>query len=175
MKKQLVISIVFILILSACSQQNKLPKIETLQERTPEWVSTLPPENEFWGIGIGSMNNLEASLENAIFNAHRDICRQLLFFIETVERSYQIEMGGELPPDIKEPLDILLEELVSCHVSFELRGLTNVKRRSKTADGSVWVLVSINKNNVSDILGRLIETKNEYTREYRQFILELSS
>jgi hypothetical protein len=81
MKKNItLIMFLVIFVLPVFSQQNSLPRIETIKENIQNWlneVSSLASDDVLIGIGVGDLNTTEASMEQAKFNANAAICRQL--------------------------------------------------------------------------------------------------
>jgi hypothetical protein len=174
MKKNITL-IVFlvILVLPVFSQQNSLPRIETIRENIQNWLdevsNSLASDDILFGIGVGNLSTAEASIEQAKFNANADICRQLSTYV-----MYQLISFDDAPKDIVDRLEFYQNkyyEMVSLEANnqacFALYGLTTVERRARTADGNIWYVVSLDRNKAKEITGL-----GEYVRDYFNSVVE---
>jgi hypothetical protein len=153
-----------VFVLPVFSQQNQLPMIEEVQGNIPEWAINLPfEENKLWAIGTGNLSTIEASREQAKFNAHVNLCGQLSMPVKFVANSFD-----NVQKNIIDRLDFYQNQyyfmvaLVSINQAcFELFGLTEIERIARTSDGTIWYLVSLNISRTKEIAG-LSEYINEY-------------
>jgi hypothetical protein len=165
-KNSAIIVLWFVFVLPIFSQQKSLPQIEAIRGNIQDWFNDVyltASEDVLIGVGVGELNTMESSMEQAKFNAHADICRQLSMHIRNVKNSIDY-----VPQDIVDRLDFYQNryyDMVSLEVSYQacfmLYGLTTVERRSRTSDGKIWYVVSFNKNKTGEIVGL-----DEYIRNY---------
>jgi hypothetical protein len=147
------ITVIMFFILIGC-EQNKIPKIEEISNNIPDWIEDNPPEDILWGVGEGNLSTVNASCEQAKFNAQADICRQISSIVRHVETSYD----DPSMKNIYEKSDFYENELYmflffycSDQVLFELSEFIKIERRTRTSDGKIWYLVSLRKNDAKNI------------------------
>jgi hypothetical protein len=153
-----------------------LPKIEEINSNTPSWLGDVAPEDMIWGIGEGYLSTLNASCEQAKFNAQVDICRRLATIIRVIEHT-------STDPSNKQIIDrlnlyenefyVLLSILASEQLSFELSEFIIIERRTKTADGHIWYLLSLRKNDAERITN-IVEFGEFYENYYKDLENQLS-
>jgi hypothetical protein len=160
MKKMYVFVIMVIAGFSAGAQQAQLPTIEITADSVPDWLLyDLPSDDKFWGIGRGRLSTENASCEQAKFNAQVETCKQISYYRQ--ERTNP----NNLSP-VEQELEDALAIMASEQTSFELSEFITVERRTKTKDGTIWYLVSIQKdiaNNFEKMVGEYI---GEYVESY---------
>jgi hypothetical protein len=150
------------------AQQNQLPNIEIIAGNRPEWVEFIPQsENMLWGIGAGKLSSDNASCELAKFDAQTDLCRKISFYAIA---SYT-EWGNPSPAEqslldelnlYRDEFNILLCLMASAEVSFELSEFIKVEQRAKTEDGTIWYLVSIQKDIADNIATKISDYEHDY-------------
>jgi hypothetical protein len=171
MKRNMVVIVIWTVFVSpAFSQQNALPDIEEVKEYTAsgypaviyQWYLNAS-EDVFVGIGIGNLSTLVASIEQAKFNAHADLCRELYFIV----RSARNTIPG-VPKSVVDRLDFyqsayygMVSIFAADHAAFELYGLTTVEQRLRTKDGKIWYLVTLDKNKAEKQLESLEKAVKE--------------
>jgi calcineurin-like phosphoesterase family protein len=166
-------SIILTLLVFDSCQQNKLPKLEEITGNMPSWIDTPPPEDTLWGIGVGDLSTMSASCEQAKFNAQLNICEQLSVHTRFVENS----------PDNFSEIDIitrlnlyqnefysLLSTGASQQASFELSEFIKVDRRTKTADGKIWYLVSFPRKEAENIIDIISQYQENYFDSYIEML-----
>jgi hypothetical protein len=172
MKSNLVVIVFWVgFVFPAFTQQNVLPDIEEVKEYTDtgypavidRWYRNAT-EHVLIGIGTGRQSTPEASMEQAKFNAHTDLCRQAAWFSRTVENSIP-----DVPKSVVERLDFyqnlyyaVLSIVASDLAAFELYGLTTIEQRLRTKDGMIWYVVTLDKNKAEKQLESLKETVKNY-------------
>jgi hypothetical protein len=151
MKRIYVLVIILITGFSVEAQQNQLPNIEITTDNAPHWLNDLPPADKIWGIGVGKLSTENASCELAKFHAQADICRSISQTIKQVKNELDNPSASE--QRLLEKLNLyqnefymLLVWMASEEVAFELGEFIKVERRTKTKDGHIWYLASIQKN-----------------------------
>jgi hypothetical protein len=160
------------LVLPAFSQQNALPDIEEVVEYTDSGIPSVierffqnAPEHVLVGVGTGKLSTLEASMEQAKFNAHADLCGQVWSVIWTVKNSIP-----DVPKSVVDRLDFyqeayyaMVSNFANNAAAFDLYGLTTIERRLRTKDGMIWYVVTLDKNKTENQLESLKEhVKNNF-------------
>jgi len=166
-----VFAILAILLLNCCTDQQ--PKLEETKGDTPDWLNNVPPEDVLWGIGIGNLSTVKASCELAKFNAQTDISRQIAYYVKNVSYStdqpFQDDLINKLNTYQNEFYKSLMDN-ISEQVSFELSELVKIERRTKTANGDIWYLLSIKKEDAENISEKI----NEYLMtHFESYITEI--
>jgi hypothetical protein len=160
-----------VFVFPAFTQQNILPDIEEVGEYIDDGIPTVinrwyqnAPDHVLVGIGTGRQSALAASMEEAKFSAHADLCRQIAWFGWTVENSIP-----DVPKNFVERLDFyqnLYYDAVSMvatdAAAFELYGLTTIEQRLRTKDGVIWYVVTLDKSKTEKQLESLKETVKDY-------------
>jgi hypothetical protein len=159
MKNTIFVFLAILLLNSCVNQQSKL---EEITNNIPDWINDVPPEDVLWGIGIGNLSTVKASCELAKFNAQTDISRQISSYISDVSHSIEQEQ----PNDYKKEFYMFLLINASEQVSFELSELVKIERKTKTADGNVWYLLSIRKKDAENIFVIIDDYVKKYFKSY---------
>jgi hypothetical protein len=180
MKKKIVLimlSVIFILPVS--SQQKSLPLIEDISGDIMDWASNiiglLISEDVIVSVGVGKLSTNKASMEQANFNAHVDLCRQLATYI-----MYEYNSIDVIPKDIVDRLYFYQDryyDMISMYANyqacFELYGLTTVERRARTSDGQIYYIVSFEKKSKEKLIVGLQEyVRNFFTSTVEEFYEE---
>jgi hypothetical protein len=173
MKNVYVLVTMLIIGFSVEAQQNRLPNIEVIDGNIPEWLNDSPPENMLWGIGTGKLSNDNASCELAKFNAQANLCQQISGFWET---SYtELDNPSLSEKNLLDELNLYKSEFynllcskASEEASFELSELIKVERRTKTKDGIIWYLVSIQKNITNNVAAKIEDYEKNYINSYTE-------
>jgi len=172
----------FFLLNGYCMSQQ--PKLEEIDSNTPDWVNDLPPEGVFWGIGTGKLSTVEASCELAKFNAQAAMIRSISYraidVLHSTDQPLQYDLVDQLNV-YKNEFYYYLMLTASEQVSFELSEFTKIERRARTADGTVWYLISLEiddlkkigaidnyideyfESHIAEIEAQIIKTKVERT------------
>jgi hypothetical protein len=167
MKRILVIALTS-LTLAAYGQA--LPNIEIIDGDIPEWYNNSPPENMLWGIGTGKLSSDNASCELAKFNAQGELCRQISFYVVS---SWQLpspsdqKLGEELNL-CQQEFSNLVSLMASEQVSFELSEFIKIERRTKTKDGTIWYLASIQRTIANNIKTKIGDYEESYVKSYME-------
>jgi len=159
--KSSIFSLLAILLLNCCTAQQQ--KLEETKGDMPVWLNDIPPEDEIWGIGIGDLSTIKASCELAKFNAQVSISRQISHSVisHLTDQSSQNDLINKINIYQNEYY-LSLMDIFSEQVSFELSELVKIERRAKTANGYIWYLLSIKKEDAKNIR----ETINEYLKTH---------
>ena len=100
----------------------------------PEWINELPPEDAFWGIGNSKLEDESLALEAAVSDARWDIAAQFSMLIQSMVTEYISEEGTLIR-------EIVTREAVT---NIDLSGAV-INAQERTADGTWWVRVSLQK------------------------------
>ena len=164
----LVFTAVFVLLLNGCMDQQ--PKLEEIDSNRPDWLKDVRVQSEdvLWGIGVGDLSTVKASCELAKFSAQVDIIYQISYLDES--RRFEFQSTNEpLKYDLIDQLNVyqerfymFLELIAAGQVSFELSEFIKIERRTKTADGNIWYLLSLRKDDAKNIGAQI----DEYVKSY---------
>jgi hypothetical protein len=169
-----------VLVVFGCA--NNEPKIEKIGNNIPDWVSDIQRQTDFsyqtenmiWGIGTGnSRSTFKASCELAKFNALSDIYIVLSNIYDPIEKHIEAISRSSDDPSQKEIIDILnlyqtefyrlLANHISQQASFALNEFVKVEKRAIDSDGTIWYLLSFNKDNITKLPAEIFEyTKKHY-------------
>jgi hypothetical protein len=171
------VPLIFTLFTFTGCRQNNLPRLEEISENTPEWINDPRPQDTLWGTGVGDLSALNASCEQAKFNAQLDICRQLSVVGKMVENT--ADNLSELT--IITRLNLyqnefynLLSLAASQQASFALSELIKVDRRTRTADGKIWYRVSFPIKEVENIQDSISQYQGQYFNAYLETVEPMS-
>ncbi|MDR2601677.1 MAG: hypothetical protein LBC53_04405 [Spirochaetaceae bacterium] len=176
MKKNYILVIMLIIGFSIEAQQNQLPNIEMTIDNIPDWVysfRSLPSEDKIWGMGAGKLSAENASCELAKFNAQASLCQAISSSMQRIEN----KMDNPSPSEKRLLYELnfyqnefysLLELRAAEQVAFELNEFIKIERRTKTKDGSIWYLVSIQKNNANKFEQIISNYKEKFIESYTE-------
>jgi hypothetical protein len=160
------------------AQQYQWPSIETSADRIPDWLNDMPENDEIWGIGAGKLSSEKASCELAKFNAQASICRSLSYSFRYAETKLDNPSPSE--QDLTEKLNWYQNEfytlrslMASEQAAFELSEFIKVERLTKTADGTIWCLASIQNDIASKF--NLEKAIRDYTNDFIESYPEISN
>ena len=162
------ITVIMFLILVGC-EQNKMPKIEEISGNIPDWVSDTLPEDILYGIGVGDLSTINASCEQAKFNAQADICRQVSMYIMFAEETFD-----SLKTLYQNEFYNLLSINASDQVSFELSEFIKIDKRTRDVDGKIWYRVSLLKKDAKIITNIISQYQKSYFESYIKGVEEES-
>jgi hypothetical protein len=166
-------SLIFTFFTFACCRQNNLPRLEEISENTPEWINDPPLQDAVWGIGVGDLSALNASCEQAKFNAQLDICRRLSEVVKIVENTAdnlsELTIITRLNRYQNEFYN-LLSLAASQQASFALSELIKVDRRTRTADGKIWYRVSFSIKEARNITDSISQYQEQYFNAYLETV-----
>jgi hypothetical protein len=117
---------------------------EPLPGDIPEWISEVPPEDAFWGIGYVNLENKDLALWVAATLSWKDVAMQLSILVQSMLNDY----AGEAETLISENITSKIAE-----VDFS-GGLINTCEQ--TADGTWWVRVSLPKVEAREFINDII-------------------
>jgi hypothetical protein len=171
MKKACVLVIMLLPGFVVEAQQNQWPNIEISADSTPDWIDDWSENDGIWGIGSGKLSSENASLELAKFNARVSICRSISYSFR-----YEItELDNPSPSEqnltdrlnwYQNEFYTLLSLMASEQAAFELSEFIKVERLTKTKDGTIWCLASIQKDIASNLEKTISDYANDFIKSY---------
>jgi hypothetical protein len=174
MKKMYVFVILVITGFSAGAQQAQLPVIEITADSRPGWLHDLSShysEDKLLGIGVGELSTENASCEQAKFMAQAEICGQISHYIREVRTELSNPSSSE--QGLVDKLNLyqnecykLLSSMALDQVAFELSEFITVEQRTKTKDGNIWYLVSIQKDTADNFVKKIVDYQIRFVESY---------
>jgi hypothetical protein len=175
MKKNVAIIVFFgVFLLPAFTQQNALPDIEEVKEYTDSGLPSVlfrffenAPEHVLVGLGASKASTLDASMEQAKFSAHADLCAQL-WSVFSVRKTAKNSIPG-VSKSVVDRLDFyqnayydMLSQFVTHYAAFDLYGLTTIERRLRAKDGMIWYVITLDLNKAGSRLDSVMEGVKNY-------------
>ena len=152
----------FIKLSSVSSDKAEVPQQRMVAGTVPSFVSDAvknAPPDALVGIGVAKMATLSQSMTIATVRARADIARQINLVILQMVREYAAVN------DTDHSTGVIFQERIT--VTTSKAGLSEVKRIEMDEDeeGNFWVVVMMEKENVSDSISRAHdEVKSDFSQ-----------
>ena len=151
-----------LVMLMGCFTTEVASSTSSANANMPGWINDLPPNDEFWGIGLAKLQNESLARTTATSRARSDVAAQLSTLVQSMLTDYAREAGT-----LQNTTSIQFIESVTRNVvNMEVNG-ASPNKQEKMPDGTWWVRVVMKKADAQKQVSDIIESEASMYAEFK--------
>ena len=157
-----VISLSLIMLMGCFTTTPAASSTSSANANVPDWIDELPPSDEFWGIGLATLQNVSLARDTATSRARRDVAAQLSTLVQSMLTDYAREAGTLQNTTSIQFIESVTRNIIDMNISG-----ASPNKQTRMSDGTWWVRVALKKAEAQKMASDVIENEASMYAEFK--------